>query len=714
MTTPPFQPWNQPPSNGSVPGQNPGGPSDPAQGSNPGLWSNPATGSQPGQYNTPAGQYGAPSTGQYGAQPGLYSPQSGPQSTQSGQYGSQSSPYSAQSGPYNPETGQYGAQPGQVSQQPGQYGQQPGQYGAQPAQVSQQPGQYGQQPGQYSTPGQYNAQQSQFGQPSASGQSTGWSTPTGPDGIGQSGATAPPGYYLASDGRYYPLVDQPAFGPQGPPQPEDAKPKRKKRGLLVAAAVVVALVVAGGGAWALLALRGGGGAASPEEAAESLLVDLASLDFSKVASRVAPSEQTLFDPVMEIADDSKNQTADQKKALEIWEDVRSSLTIKFDDLTFSSQSLADGVDRTAVTGGTVSLDADTDKLADAIMDLYDLSGDSAASMSQSLSMLMGVPNLDADLLTNRSDIKDKLDQFFPVSKALDDLVAMAQMDDLFVVTVKEDGKWFSSASMTLAQYAYEDAGLDNDALGDPIPDGEMKGASKPEEAVTNLVAALNATAETGDLRELAKALPVAESRLVAVYGTALAESSEIGSVSFLGAIDSASGTKNSEIGGHARITLDSLSMGGLLNLSRSGDTWTIEVFVGGAEVTVTLTQEGQTSWTAKARVTSDYSGESNISASLSVPSKGVVEADYSDGTSSGGFTYQGGCMTVETNGSENTICGDELGVDLTDAPINDIEKLPDLKDLLALSAVHGAGGDWYISLVGSLVDPAVLFADSVG
>jgi hypothetical protein len=535
----------------------------------------------------------------------------------------------------------------------------------------------------------------QFGQP------TGWSTPTGPGGIGQEGQTQPPGTYLASDGNYYPLADQGGFS--GPGQPglgvgEPEPPKRKRRGLLVGAAVVAALVVAGGGTYAVLSLRGGaGGAGSPEKAAEALLQDLTSLDYGKIVAHVAPSETTLIDPMVDAVEGQDDQT---EQAQKVWSDIQAALTIKFEDLSFTTENLAEGVARTAVTGGTVSVDADTAKLTTAIMDLNDLGGSVLGSMYTGMGDV------------TESDIADQLDGLFPVSKAIDDLAATAGLEDLFVVTVEEDGKWFTSLSMTAAQYAFESAGLDPGLLGDPIPDGEMNGASSPEKALDNLTAALRATGEKGDLRELAKALPPAESRLLAVYGPALTDSLG-GSLGALTALEALTGSGYSEVGGHGRVTIDSLIVSPWVTLTRSDNTWTLRAGDDASNLTADLTQESDTAWKFSATMADEWSGEQSVSGSIEVTSKGVLDAVVSTPDGDTSLTIEGSCVTVDTVGYSEEFCEDDLGVDLADTPLASLEKLPDLKGILALSAVKGAGGDWYISPTASVLDWATVFGDSL-
>ncbi|MDR3107477.1 MAG: hypothetical protein LBU05_04685, partial [Bifidobacteriaceae bacterium] len=274
MTTPPFQPRNQP----SQPGQNPEGQAgaNPVPGDSGGLW--------------------------------------------------------AGSGGPVPQPGQpYGGQFGAVPDQP-----------------------FGHNDGQSLASGS-------FGQGNVGGQGGDWPVPGASGGSGQTSA-ASPGYYLASDGQYYPVADQP-----GPGLPGVRQPKRKKRKALVAAAVAGALVVAAGGAFALLKLRGVGGAGSPEEAVEGLLADLSSLDLAKVAARMAPSEAVLFQPLLE-ASNAEDAQSDQTRAVkQAWDDMAAAVTIEFKDLEFSSDAIVEGVDRTAITGGEIRLDADTGKLTDAVM-----------------------------------------------------------------------------------------------------------------------------------------------------------------------------------------------------------------------------------------------------------------------------------------------------------------------------------------------------------
>ncbi|MDR0626106.1 MAG: hypothetical protein LBG11_02405, partial [Bifidobacteriaceae bacterium] len=125
---------------------------------------------------------------------------------------------------------------------------------------------------------------------------------------------------------------------------------------------------------------------------------------------------------------------------------------------------------------------------------------------------------------------------------------------------------------------------------------------------------------------------------------------------------------------------------------------------------VTLTQESRQKWTFDLTAKSEY-GDTTGTASISVPSKGVIEGEVVSEGMAVSFKYEGGCVSVDMMGEAQEMCGDELGVDLADSGLDELEKLPDLKSVLALSAIKGAGGDWYISIGASLLDWAAALVE---
>jgi hypothetical protein len=478
-----------------------------------------------------------------------------------------------------------------------------------------------------------------------------------------------------------------------PAEPWADSPKPKKRkGLVIGVAAGVAAVLAVGGVWAVIALSKKGGAASPENAAEALFENLAAKDWNKLAGAVAPSERDLVSVAMDTANGLKADNKQAKELAEATDALWDSITIEFSDLEFSTEDLVEGVVIATVDNGSVKVDADIEKMADAVADLLDY--------AESLGTPLGdIP---------RSAIEDQLDQILPIEKDIEDLAEAAGLDELYVVTVQEGGKWYASVSMTIAQYAFDASGGDRSDLGDPIPDGEMMGADKPEDALSNFAKAVEEALDSGEVRELAKALPLAESRLVAVYGAAA------GSLDgFLGdlPIGKITTSQHEMLGGHARLTIDLLEftlMGDDFELAREGDTWTLSA--GAFELTLTQSDDGKT-WTIEA----EEDGQS-AEAELSIPEKGVIEGSSSspDGADDW-FEFDGECLEVgwtdpytgETHVDSD--CGEDAFIIGAGQAISEWTKLPDLKGIVAVTALKGAGDKWYISPIASLVDLAGVF-----
>jgi hypothetical protein len=524
----------------------------------------------------------------------------------------------------------------------------------------------------------------------------------------------PPGQYLASDGKYYPVADLPTpnapnlgaagpvqpgltggqFAPAMPPGQWIEPPKKKRKAAVVGVAAGLAAVLAVGGVWAVVALSKKGGASSPEDAAQAVFTSLAAKDFDKLTATIAPSERNLAVVAMDVANGLQDSTDLAEEWSATTDKLWQSLSIEFTDLEFSTDDLAEGVVAATVEKGSVTIDANIEEMADAVADLYDY-GQSAGAYAYGMGDV------------SKSDIEDELDALFPISKDIDDLAKAAGLDELYIVTVQEGGDWYASVSMTIAQYAFDSLGGDRSDLGDPIPENEMMGADKPEDAMANFVKAYEAAADSGDLRELAKALPVAESRLLAVYGPVI---DELGGSLTEDAISfgDVSLSENSVIGGHSRLTIDLLEldlMGDDFEIAREGDTWTI--IIDYAELTISQEDDGAT-W----RLEVEEDGEAVGEAELSIPQKGTLEGSFtSNDGGDGWFEFDGECIEVGWTefytGQEETekTCGDDLGLtNLSSLPLAEWTKLPDLKGILALSAVQGAGGKWYISPTASLMD----------
>jgi hypothetical protein len=570
--------------------------------------------------------------------------------------------------------------------QPGQF-EQPGQYAPggqfQPPGQQAQPGQFP--PGQYQPPGQYS-QQGQYQPP------------------GQ----YPPGGYVPPGGA----------GPgAGAPQP----PRRRRRGMIIAAACVFALLVGGGATFAVVKMRDTfGGAATPEAAATKFVEAAASIDVVELFGSLAPSERNVFAQVTEAW--QQNSDKGGKELKDLYNKVKEGWQAKVENLTLDSQDLVDGVNRVAITGGTITIKADSAQIAEAAMDLMD-------QMSEASSLLGESPDY------NQGEIEDMIDQGLAEPLDLAELTG-PDGDAGFVVVVQEDGKWFTSLSMTAAQYGWESSGNDNADLSNPIPSDQMAQYSSPEAAATGFFEALDEFMSTPDPATLAKSLPPAESRLVAVYGPALFGGAEpvdgltIGQTGF---------SKAGEFAGLTNLTVDQFGISFddslsefSLDWSRDGEAFTLQFAssdLGSLDVEFDGSQDN--TWAVDFSFTGasyGYGDEADLptevmgEATLSLPKAGVIEltGDISVPESTYEESEEGGAsintiMTSEAS-LKATIEGDMIDMELTmdgetstetqEVPglgdsLKSVTELPKLSKIFTVTAVK-SNGSWYLSPTASL------------
>ena len=543
--------------------------------------------------------------------------------------------------------------------------------------------------------------------------STPWGPVPPPEGSGGQPDYQPqqPGY--APPGGY-----QPGQAPQGPPPQgygpvtvgsQPRKP-RKGRVALIAGGVVVALGLTGGGVLALtngwFSRGGAGGAGSAEAAAVSFLESAVKLDSGDVLANLAPSERALVSDLVGVSESQPKPQGEAKQAMDALNDAKAALSITLPTTpTFKTEELATGVTKATVTGGSIRIDGDAGRIADdlvTVMKAYGASSDLTSS--------------DA-----RDQIRDSIAQYLPFETGLTALASQMNLDNgLFLVTVQEDGKWYVSASMTIAQYIAEANGVTKDQLGDTIPASDMKKFSTPQDAVTGLYDAIDTTVSTGDLRELAKALPPAESRLVAVYGPVLTQGSSGGSGSSLGLSDLSASPVETD-GDHAYVALDSftadLGSGATLAYQRDGKKFTITGLQDGdTMLSIVLDGTDPKSWTfTLGGDGTDTSGE----ASLSVPGKGQLEGEYSmttqdywdgDITATGSFSFDGDCLSYSRDDGysndyyDGTSSGQTCGLAdaLKGTGLENFSSLPALDRLLSVTTLK-SGDSWYASPTATFV-----------
>jgi hypothetical protein len=525
-------------------------------------------------------------------------------------------------------------------------------------------------------------------------------TPSEPIGYGSTGQGHVPG---AGFGTSQVFPAGPQFGtPQGPgygfvaPATTLAPPKKKRTAVIASVAVGATLIA--GGAWALIALRTPGAAASPQDAAKAFITDLAALDWEALAADLPPSERDLFAPAFAVEQDQASDDA-VVELRQSFQTISDSIDIEVSDLEFTTKKLAEGVVRTEVIAGTIKIDADVDQLSEAAADLLD----AAAGESESRLMFDDY----------QAQLAQELDKALPIEKDIVDFVAMAASGEdveLFFVTVEEDGDWYTSLPMTFAQYSFEASGGKNVDLGDTIPPEEMLGADSPELALENLLTASQLALADDDLRQLARALPVAESRLVAVYGGAMSGIGDLASI----ATNSASTTLLSQADGRARLTVGSLDLAGVvggqtasLAIVGAADSFALELKVDGDGVQFELTQtnSGKT-WELTASELGGGGGTAE--GSLTVLKPGELSGELTVDGESAKFSIVGDCISFDIPETEPTeLCEDALGVKLSETTLGDLTRLPDLASVTAITALQGSDGKWYISPLGSLIDSLI-------
>jgi hypothetical protein len=219
------------------------------------------------------------------------------------------------------------------------------------------------------------------------------------------------------------------------PEPEPAEPPRRRSSLAVVAVAIVALLGAGGFALAYLQPD----ANTPEEAVRSLVEAVADEDVLGALDALAPSERELLkDTVVDVAEELRRLDV-------LSEDADLSgidgVDLSVSDLQLSAQELGEGVSLVSVRG-TASV------------------------------------QVDAEALPLGSLVEEQGSPFeagFSESEPI---------EDLQLVAVEEDGRWYVSLFYSLADAARRSA-------GEPVPEFTAgvspEGASSPEAAVRSLV-----------------------------------------------------------------------------------------------------------------------------------------------------------------------------------------------------------------------------------
>ena len=483
---------------------------------------------------------------------------------------------------------------------------------------------------------------------------------------------------------------------------------------------MVALVLVGGGAFAWMKFSATGGSKSADEAAKAFIEGVVTLDFGKAGAAIAPSERIWVSELMgsDLATDS---LFDQDLGQSLGQ-VKDAFDITVTDLEITSTTLVDTVNRSVVTGGSVRVEVpDPEALVEAVMDsgrlLLDqvMSGVGGTALWDQLGVPGGLSSADLDDVDTDAMVQGLKDTF-PVEVTVATALEAMGIDELFVVTVEEGGEWFTSLSMTVAQYAWEDAGWSNTDLGKVIPADQMAKADSPEAAAEGFAEALDAFMANPDPAEFAKYLAPAESRLLAVYGPALmSDVPGTESVSLKGF----TGKEVWQSGGVADVAIEQLELVWAdgtgeytFGINSQDSQW--ELTLDGPDVTLEvawLTPEtNQADFTLRFvadNLDADVDGKGQITlgdGSISLTAEITIYDSYYD-------DYQTGSISLTTKGDdlimESTDPWGETDSETITVPglgdaLSAVKYLPTPESVAALTTVK-AEGNWYVSPMASLL-----------
>ena len=318
----------------------------------------------------------------------------------------------------------------------------------------------------------------------------------GPNGQFQ-GQVPQPGAY---NPQYQGQAPQPgAYNPQyqGQAPQQGAKKSRGKMAAIISVIVVAVLVVIGGGAFALTRfLPGAGGFATPNALANSISSAFDSNKLTSLAPALAPSEL---------------------KAATSWQkDYKANGKADWSKLV-SPEALADYIGQIDISKSTIeqTVDEKSDNLS--IITITKWEGEVTVKPELADKIREHYEKAKGDKLTaNESkvfdDFKREIEKKSTFSGNI--LRQLLDQDELRFVSVKEDGKWYISPAMTMAEQMYPTSTVTPNYGADFT---NVEGAKSPEEAVSGMVDALRNGAGMGD-KDFYRFLDLPERRVAAVYG----------------------------------------------------------------------------------------------------------------------------------------------------------------------------------------------------
>ena len=277
------------------------------------------------------------------------------------------------------------------------------------------------------------------------------------------------------------------------PSPTPPVPGRSRKRTLVTVIAVVAVALLGLATWGGIALFGMfGGARSAQGAAEKFLTSMTSLDFVGSVLSLAPSETEMFKDAAQhlTANDygrpeEPSEIPSLKDALD---HVKSAIDVTIEGLDYETERVVDEVEVVTLTAGTITVDGDRAKVADALAEVgaaitYEMAIAGGATESEAI-------DAGADALHD-TDISVELPYTYDIQHGGSDGSAPLP-GGVHFVTVREGSGWYVSGIMTAAQMIYSSALADGVGAGDlpKLPADSLAApapAESPEDAGLALV-----------------------------------------------------------------------------------------------------------------------------------------------------------------------------------------------------------------------------------
>lgn len=344
--------------------------------------------------------------------------------------------------------------------------------------------------------------------PAWTGTAPAWG-PGAPAGQPTPGYGAAPAYPGAAPGY--------AGAPMGyPGAPAPAKKSRKPLIITLIAVVVVAALVAGGLFVYNTFFRGSN---SPAGAVEQLIDSTLAGDSVGMFTAIAPSEIASLREAFETL--SEVQIDDSVDYQQLASRVGDALQVTKEGFTFEEEDIAEGIKLVRMTAGRITINGDASRLAE-------LMGDVIAQQTRATLEQFGY---------SEAEIEDAIeDATFELQRTLEDALPFTfdvEEDVLrnlpdgtpspLAVVVVDEGGWYISPMMTVAElvhsyalpYAYGAPERTPQRGTTIVP---AKSFDTPQAAMEGFTDAIEQFWRNADILTLAEVLPLAERRLLSIYG----------------------------------------------------------------------------------------------------------------------------------------------------------------------------------------------------